>query len=71
MIAQQEQFGQLWGFFSNPSPILRRLFPEGVVKESQREVKPLSINLFPPLLLKERGIKGVRLVNILNLCPVI
>jgi hypothetical protein len=28
-------------------------------------VKPLSINLFPPPL-KERGIKGVRLVNTLT-----
>jgi hypothetical protein len=31
--------------------------------ESQREAKPLLNKYFPPLILKERGIKGVRLEN--------
>jgi len=34
-----------------------------MLEESQREVKPLLHNQFPPLLIKERGIKGVRLIN--------
>jgi len=41
----------------DPLPLVR----EGGVWEERGEA-PL-LNLFPPLLIKERGIKGVRLIN--------
>ncbi len=39
------------------------------ITESQREAKPLLYNQFPPLLKKERGINGVRLINNLTYKP--
>ncbi|MFC1977633.1 hypothetical protein ACFLWS_05155 [Chloroflexota bacterium] len=49
-----------------PAPSLKRFLEErrGEYKESQREASPL-LKTSPPLLLKERGIKGVRLIRII------
>jgi len=35
---------------------------------NKREGFAPSLKLFPPLLLKERGIKGVRLIRIRGIC---
>jgi hypothetical protein len=47
--------------FSNLSPCPLPLIREGGTQV--RERRSLSSNVLPPLLLKERGIKGVRLIN--------
>jgi hypothetical protein len=54
-------FVPLTSFFWKDLLFLKR--SKKIIRESQREgASPPLYNLFPPLLRKERGIKGVRLI---------